>query len=230
MHPLHEIWPPARVRVITPRLELRLPTDEEIVALVERGGGGNAAPHTRRYGTPWTEEHPRRVARRAYKWHAQCRASWTPDRWSFLPAVFVDGEPAGAQDLSAANFAITREVESGSWLGARFQGRGLGTEMRQAVLHLAFEGLGARTARSGAYEDNGASIGVSTRCGYEPDGTNVVVRRRGPMAPGGESADRAIEQRFLITRERWLDRRRDDITIEGLDPGTRIAFGAADVD
>ena len=228
MHPLHEIWPPARVIVRTPRLELRLPTDSEIAALVALGRDGIHAPDTMPFASPWSDADSELGPQQSVAWHAQCRASWSPTSWTLLAGVFVDGEPAGAQDIGASEFAITREVSSGSWLGKRFQGRGLGTEMRQAILHLAFEGLGALTARSGAYLDNAASIGVSTKCGYETDGTNTVVRRRGVQAPGGESAERAIEQRFLITRERWLERRRDDIVIEGLDAQALRAFGVGE--
>jgi RimJ/RimL family protein N-acetyltransferase len=72
---------------------------------------------------------------------------------------------------------VLREVYSGSWLGRRFQGRGIGTEMRAAVLHLAFTGLGARAARSAAFEDNAASLAVSRKQGYRPDGEEWVESR-----------------------------------------------------
>jgi RimJ/RimL family protein N-acetyltransferase len=44
--------------------------------------------------------------------------------------------------VSGRDFAVLREVHTGSWLGQRYQGQGLGTEMRSAVLHLGFAGLG----------------------------------------------------------------------------------------
>jgi hypothetical protein len=49
----------------------------------------------------------------------------------------ADGAPIGIQSLSATGFAVDRTVETGSWLGAASQGRGLGAEMRAAVLELA---------------------------------------------------------------------------------------------
>jgi RimJ/RimL family protein N-acetyltransferase len=79
--------------------------------------------------------------------------------------------------------------------------------MRAAVLHLAFEGFGAERALSEAFEDNLASGGVSRALGYERDGTTWATRK-------GESAPM---RRYLLTKDAWQQRRRDDITITGLD-------------
>ena len=79
-------------------------------------------------------------------------------------------------------------MSTGSWLGARWQGRGLGTEMRAAVLELAFEGLGAETARSGALAGNEASLAVSRKLGYVVEGTRTV-------APRGEDVEETMLRR-----------------------------------
>ena len=110
--------------------------------------------------------------------------------------VRVDGELAGVQAVTARDFAATRTVSTGSWLGQRFQRRGIGTEMRTAVLELAFRGLGAEIARSGALDGNDASLRVSEKLGYrvvgrgtaEPRGvavghTDVELRRDGWRPP-----------------------------------------------
>ena len=91
--------------------------------------------------------------------------------------------------LGATDFAVTRGVETGSWLGLRHQGRGIGTEMRAAVLMFAFDHLGATRARSAAFFDNPASLRVSEKLGYRPDGTETVARR-------GVAAD---DVRLLLT-------------------------------
>lgn len=76
------------------------------------------------------------------------------------------------------------------------------------MLHLAFAGLGAEAAFSGAYVDNEASIRISRRLGYEDDGLDILSRR-------GHAA-RAC--RFRLERTRWEQHRRDDIVLEGLEP------------
>lgn len=102
-------------------------------------------------------------------------------------------------------------------LGRRHQGHGYGTEMRAAVLMLAFDHLGAGHARSGAYTDNPASLGVSRKLGYRPDGTLTHARRRG---------ERATETRLLLSREDFEAHRPGwPLAVEGLD-ACRALFGA----
>ena len=86
-----------------------------------------------------------------------------------------------------------RTVETGSWLGRPYQRQGIGTEMRAGVLALAFDGLGAEIATSGAVEGNPASRRVSEKLGYEPNGEALLAPRGTPV----------VEQRYRLTRERW---------------------------
>ena len=79
--------------------------------------------------------------------------------------------------------------------------------MREAALHLAFAGLGAEEALSGAFEDNAASLATSRAVGYEENG-----EARGPRRDG---AGRTI--RFRMSREGWEHHRRNDIEITGLE-------------
>ncbi len=135
------------------------------------------------------------------------RAALSRDDWSLPFVVSRDGVPMGVQELSARHFPVRRTVESGSWLVQREQGRGIGTEMRAAVLHLAFAGLGADEALSGSFADNPVSAAVSRRNGYEANGEETVVRE-------GQAA-RML--RWVLTRPRWEAHRRDDIEVDGLD-------------
>ncbi len=116
----------------------------------------------------------------------------------------------------AKNFARIRTVETGSWLGRRHQGHGLGKEMRAAILHLAFEGLGAMEAMSGAFHDNLASLATSRSLGYTENGDRLMLRRDKP--------DRIID--LKLDRPTWALRRREDIEIEGLEACLEM-FGAA---
>src|SRR5207244_10126936 len=92
-----------------------------------------------------------------------------------------DGKPIGAQGINAEDFANAREFETGSWLGARHQGHGLGTEQRAAVLELGFRGLGAAAATSGSIVHNISSQRVSEKLGYRVTGTRTVAPRGEPV-------------------------------------------------
>jgi len=87
-------------------------------------------PSSTPFINPWTDVPVPRRHRESLQWWWSTRANWSPDNWSFTGAVFVDGVPAGVQDLTASNFAQLRTVKTGSWLGQQFQGPGLGKEIR----------------------------------------------------------------------------------------------------
>lgn len=211
----HPFWPLFDVVVRTPRLELRYPDDAMLTELAAVAAGGVHDPDRMPFLQPWTRASSPDLERNALKFWWSQRAAWTPERWNFTAAVVVDGRPVGFQDAGASAFAVTRSVGTGSWLGRRHQGQGIGTEMRAAILHFAFAGLGAEVATSGAFEDNPASLAVSRRLGYEENGFAVRDREGRP----------AREIRLVLTRERWEAGRRDDIGIEGLD-ACRSWFGA----
>jgi RimJ/RimL family protein N-acetyltransferase len=205
---LADHFPLTGLRLTTPRLELRLPSAEELAALAELAAAGVHPPDTMPFFVPWTDRPPTEVARSVIQYHWAQLGSWQPQNWSLNLTVLQAGVVVGSQGVSARDLAVTREVGTGSWLGRRYQGQGIGTEMRAAVLHLAFAGLGAEEAVSGAFEDNTASLGVSRRLGYQPDG----VRRhaiRGALS---------IERRLRLTRATWDEHRTVPVTVHGLRP------------
>src|SRR6185437_7299289 len=106
---------------------------------------------------------------------------WRPDDWSLDLVAFRGGRPIGVQSLVGKRFGGTRTVSTGSWLGAEWQRQGLGTEMRRAVLQLAFEGLGAEAAHSGAMVGNDASLAVSRKLGSTEVGTSSASPRGQPV-------------------------------------------------
>ncbi len=55
--------------------------------------------------------------------------------------------------------------------------------MREAMLHLAFAGLGAEEALSGAFEDNTASLATSRAIGYVENGEAREGDATGQAAP-----------------------------------------------
>jgi len=201
-------WPLFDLRVVTPGVELRFVDDDLLEALTALAIDGVHAPDAMPFNVPWTRQPPD-VMRVEYPRHIWLRrSSFCPADWSLQLAVLVDGEVAGVQDLFAKSFAVTRQFETGSWLGLRYQGRGIGTEMRAAVLHLGFAGLGATRALSGAFADNPASAAVSRKLGYLDNGWAIADRE-------GRAARL---HHFALDREDWERRRRDDIAIEGLGP------------
>ena len=113
--------------------------------------------------------------------HRTAWADWQPGKWTLNLIAFLDGKPIGSQDVGAQGFATTREVATGSWLGAPYQGQGLGTEQRAAVLELAFSGLGAKAAVSGSFAHNVKSQRVSEKLGYRKLGMRTMQSRGEPV-------------------------------------------------
>ena len=194
------------LRLRTPRLELRLPSPDELAALADVAADGIHDREVMPFLVPWTDRPPAEVARGVVQYHWLQLGSWTPENWSLNLTVFHDGVIVGTQSVEATDLAVTRQVQTGSWLGRRYQGQGIGTEMRAAVLHLAFQGLGVDEAASSAFGDNPASRAVSAKLGYEEDG---IERRaiRGALT---------IDHRLRLTRERWERHRAIPVTIDGL--------------
>jgi len=206
-----------QLRLRTKRLELRLPTRDELVAFAELARAGIHPPETMPFRIAWTDAagEPDFVDR-FIAYHQEQRAAWRPERWVLALGVWAEGKPAGSQSIEATDFVASSTVETGSWLGARFQRRGFGTELPTAVLELAFAGLGAEVARSGFMAGNEASEGVSRKLGYEHVGEAVV-------APRGEPVRELV---YELTRARWHETRRTRVEIEGLEPCLPL-FGLA---
>jgi RimJ/RimL family protein N-acetyltransferase len=173
-------WPLWRLELRTPRLTLRPDDDEGLAELMAEACRGVHDPAEMPFTTPWTDSEPADLVREGMQYHWSSRVECTPDHWRLNFLIRYEGKVIGCQSLSGRKFAVTRNVGTGSWIGRRFQGNGIGTEMRAAVLLLAFDHLGARSARSEAFADNPRSHGVSRTLGYEPDGTETVSRRGEP--------------------------------------------------
>lgn len=204
----HPYWPLFDLRVRTPRLELRYPDDDDATALAAVAAQGIHPPDYMPFSTPWTRAPLGELEPNALRYFWRVRSLTTVDDWALPMAVVVDGEIVGVQTILAKDFPVLRTFSTASWLGQAHQGKGIGKEMRAAILHLGFDGLGAQRAESGAKDDNHSSIRVSRALGYQDNGDEVLV-------VDGEAQH---EIRFLMSRSQWEQRRRDDIVIEGLAP------------
>ncbi|WP_285758263.1 GNAT family N-acetyltransferase [Nocardiopsis ansamitocini] len=200
-------WPLFALTLRTERLELRLPTLAELDELAQVAAEGVHDPEQMPFQVPWTDALPQQRARSVMQYHWLKLAEWTPAAWSLQLAVFEAGRVVGVQEVGARDFAVTREVKTGSWLGRAHQGRGIGTEMRAAVLELAFAGLGAQVARTSVFSDNERSMAVSRRLGYRGDG-GFRIGVQGRMVNG---------HRLVLERSDWEHHRRGRTCIDALD-------------
>jgi RimJ/RimL family protein N-acetyltransferase len=201
-------WPLADLVVRTPRLELRPDDDAGLAALADRAAEGVHPIDEMPFVDPWTDgAGSPGFARGVMQYAWRCRAEVGPARWSVNFLVREGGRVIGMQTLAATDFAILGEVRTGSWLTRTAQGRGLGTEMRHAVIGLAFDHLGARAARTSAFVDNVASRRVSEHLGYAPDGVEHHVRR-GRVG---------VLLRSRLTPQAWL-RPAWTLDVDGLEP------------
>lgn len=174
---LNEVWPPYRLVITAGDLELRLVRDEDLPGLAELALDGVHDREVMPFAVPWTDVDPADLPANFARYHWGVRSTFGPQRFSLDFAVRVGGELVGTQGFSTHDFAITRTGETGSWLAMRYHGRGIGTRMRQAVCAFAFDELGATQVTSGAFLDNPASLGVSRKVGYRPNGVDRKVRR-----------------------------------------------------
>jgi RimJ/RimL family protein N-acetyltransferase len=198
------------LRVRTPRLELRLPTGDELDELYRVAEAGIHPPEEMPFGVAWTDN----LSRDAFlDFHRAAWRDWSPDVWDCRFVTFLDGRVIGMQDVGARDFSSRREVGTGSWLGQEHQGRGYGTEQRAAVLEFAFAGLGAERATSGALIHNVASQRISEKLGYRMTGVSEI-------APRGEPVP---HHDYAIERGEW--RCPIEVEIVGLD-AARELFGA----
>jgi RimJ/RimL family protein N-acetyltransferase len=160
------------------------------------------------FGVPWTDAPEAEMGINNLRYHWSLRAALRPDDWHVLFLIRQDGKVIGEQAVAGRDFAVTREISTGSWLGRRYQGHGYGTEMRAAVLAFAFDHLGAVQARTSAYADNAASLRVSRSLGYVDDGTLRDSRRGEP----------AVQLRLLLTADRFAPFRPHwKLEVDGLD-------------
>ena len=202
-------YPVLAIRVVTPRLELHAASDDLLDRLAPVVRAGKAAASPPPYDDPMSLYEPDPDAR-VSSW---LRGVWrgrgivNQDFWRLYFVVLIDGVPVGMQDLIGDHFTTFKAVTTFSWLSTDVRRRGIGREMRQAALHLAFAGLGAREATSDAFTDNQSSNGVSQALGYETNGLTWATRQDEP----------AQLQRWRLTREKWQEIRRVDIDLHGVE-------------
>jgi RimJ/RimL family protein N-acetyltransferase len=202
----HPYWPLFDVQVRTPRITMRYLDDQLAVELAALAAKGIHEPDQMPFAYPWTDTSSPDLERDALRFYWRSRAESAPGSWHLIFAVLEGNAVVGTTSLIATDFPVTRSFETGSWVGRSFQGLGLGTELRIATLQLGFLGLHAEQATTRAYTDNAASLAVTGKLGYEPNGTERRARR-----------DIAAETFGFRMHRSWFVEhvRRDDVEIVG---------------
>lgn len=205
--------PQFSLRIALDGAEMAAPTDAQLAVLARHAATPEAIlPAGRTHFVKWIDGRTpeqierQRIARVLSNRDLSSRPGWTLDL-----AILVNGAPVGLQNVSGfEQWPRQRIVGTTSWLIAPFQGRGLGTRARAAVLELAFVHLAAEAAKSWVLEENAASATVSTRLGYRFVDSHVLV----------EAGRELTEHVYELRREDWLGsaaRRRYAPIITGAD-------------
>lgn len=167
-----EVWPLHGIRLHTADLQLLVMTEADLPVLgALLPDDLEMNPHATRYAGLDDGANRRAVLAQGY-WRAL--GMWSPEDWALPFVVRAAGDVVGVQWLEGPDWVVERTVDSSSWLVAAARGRGLGKQMRAAVLALAFGPLGARAAISSAVVDNRSSLGVSRALGYRDTHRSVL--------------------------------------------------------
>ena len=172
---LDEIFPAFGLEISCGPLRLHGLRTEDFPAVTEVAVGGIHTPDFLPFLYPWSEAGADELPHQAARFYWDSFASFTPQRWHVNLVARWEDQVVGIQDIFArTDFRKTHALETGSWLGLPFQGRGIGTLMRQVVCAFCFDHLGAELMRSGYIEGNASSAAVSRKVGYLDNGRRRV--------------------------------------------------------
>ena len=203
--PLDELWPPFGLTITCGPVTLSPVRDADLPELDALVAAGIHAPTEMPFFFPWTVGSPGEVRLRLAQYHWAQRAEMSPKAWTLETTVRYHGEVVGCQSISTRDYLVTRTGETGSWLGLKHHGRGIGTVMRQALCTFMFDHLDAAEVTSAAFLDNAASLAVSRKVGYRENGVSRLKRRDDELA---------LNQRLVLTPE-TLIRAETELRVEG---------------
>ena len=205
------------LRLRTDRLELRWPDEEELVAL---GRLARDRVCTSPERCPSWCRGPIDIGRAGLRGRVRrittsvVRDSWQPHELAARAGRLGRGRADRRAGASSDTSSRPRGELSHGLLARAEPSRasGYGTEMRAAILELAFHGLGAS---GGAL--HGARRRPTRRCGSRRSWATSRTREAWIEVRGERRLDRSMR----LTRDRWIDQERISVRISGLEPASR---------
>ena len=196
-------WPLFDLAVRTPRLELRLPTDAELLPLIDVARAGIHDPEVMPFYEPWTDVEGEAFDRALLAFHWSSRTRLAPDDWALVLGIFVDGAFAGEINLNSIHRGAFQSAYIGYWIDERVAGNGYMPESVVLVLRFGFEQLGLHRMQIAIIPRNANSRRVVDKLGLREEG--VALRY---LEINGEWEDHV---RYAITSEEW-ETRRDELS------------------
>ena len=118
--------------------------DDDLVETLDLVLAGIHAPAQMPFTMPWTDAPRDELIANTLRYCWTSRGGGTPESWSLPFVVRSGGVLVGMQDLVGEGLRRHQTVEHRLLAGRGAPGRGIGTEMRDAVLQFAFDHLGGR--------------------------------------------------------------------------------------
>lgn len=188
-----------RAQMRTRRLELRWLQQEDAEAVQTGCNNWNVAKMLARVPHPY----PNGLAEDWIAGHAAARAAGNGSPYAiildgtFIGVIGIERVEDGHEDSGTrSNNTEQPHWELGYWLNEPHWGKGYATEAAQAAVTIGFADLGAARLVAGHYDDNAASGGVLTKCGFEYSGPSTR-----PCVARGEDMP---SQDLVMHRQTWI--------------------------
>lgn len=170
--------------LVTERLVLRAPHEDDIEAIVALANNARIAEMTSSLPHPYGEADARRFLAMSAGHENCCHyAVSLADSGAFIGAAGIDEGSRG--------------LRLGYWLGEPFWGNGYASEAAAALVELAFRASDIDTLHVACRTINPASRRVIEKCGFAPAGFDMI---------DSVAAGRVEVERFTLAREDWLAR------------------------
>ena len=97
-------WPLLGLRITTPSLELRTPSDADLATLVDLVLAGIHDPHTMPFTNAWTDTESPDLERGALQYWWRCRAEMPPSDGTFHSLLFPRGRLSACRASQQTTF------------------------------------------------------------------------------------------------------------------------------